>query len=133
MADNRGNLLTLLQENPIEGDFQPYAYYGDEEDALKVFLSDAPDYAKRLNSRVTLYLSLDDSELVGCQIKSVRHVLEDIGWFDVSIKHGKIRLDLLFVAMHGSFDNDPEARELYRRLGASAAEHQLHVDVPRFP
>jgi hypothetical protein len=78
---------------------------------------------------VTVFLSLDSDELVGCQIKSIRHVLEDIGWFDASIRHGKFRVDLLFLSLHGTFDGD-DARQLYRKLGEIVAGSGMEVAIP---
>jgi hypothetical protein len=118
-----------LMNSATEGKFEPYAYYGCEEDALTFYFNPAADYARRINSRVTVFLSLETNELVGCQIKSVRHVLEDIGWFDVAIKTGKVRLDLLFVACHADFD-DPDARSIYRQIGQHVKDAGIEVDVP---
>lgn len=131
MADGAADLMEIINQHRREGPFRPYAYYGAEEDSLTVYFQGDADYAKRLNSRVTVFLSLDDDELVGCQIKSVRHVLEDIGWFDVSIKHGKVRVDMLFLACYGQFAGEPETRELYRRLGEQASRSRLEVEVPQ--
>lgn len=130
MAEDTAELKTLLSSvRPDEGEFTPCAYYGPEEDALVFYFRNDPDYAKRLNSRVTLYLSLASNELVGCQIKGVKRVLDDIGWFDVSISHGKVKLKLLFVALHATIPDDPESRSLYRRLGEAASQTELEVEV----
>ena len=110
--------------------FQPYAYYGKEEDALKVYFSDEQDYAKRLNSRVTVYLSLETDEIVGVQIKNVRQVLEDIGSYDIAIQHGKLKVQLLFLAMRGEIIEHEQDREFFRKLGAKASEAAgLELDV----
>ncbi len=58
--------------------FEPYAYYGEEEDVLTMYFRGDADYTRRINSRANVMLSLDTDELVGVQIKSVRHLLEDI-------------------------------------------------------
>jgi hypothetical protein len=119
------DLVALGRE---EGPFKPYAYYGAEEDALTVYFKGDADYARRLNSRVTVFLSLDSGDLVGCQIKSVRHVIDDIGWFDVSIKHGKAELGLLFLPLHGAFADDDDARQFYRKLGDMARRSRVEVE-----
>jgi|GEM_PF-3308140 hypothetical protein len=112
----------------VNVEFSPYAYYGEEEDALTFYFSGERDYAKRINSRVTVFLSEETDELVGCQVKSVRHVLDDIGWFDVSIKHGKVKLSFLFVACRGEFGE--EDKLLFREINRHAMETDLEVAVP---
>ncbi len=129
MATSSGDLTELVEQHRKEGPFKPYAYYGSEEDALTTYWRGDADYARRLNSRVTVFLSLESDELVGCQIKSVRHVLEDIGWFDVSLKHGRVRVAMLFLACRGEFAGEPESRKIYRRIGEEVSRTQLEVDV----
>lgn len=115
---------------PSSQPFKPYAYYGEEEDALKVHFSDEQDYAKRLNSRVTVYLSMETDEIVGVQIKNVCHVLEDIGSYDIAIKHGKLELQMLFIALRGEIIEREEDREFFRKLGTKASEAGIKMDVP---
>src|ERR1700679_1605698 len=87
MAIDETELKHLLRENAPSGEFRPCAFYDSEADALTVYFSNEPEHGKRLNSRVTIYLSDETEELVGCRIKGVRMVLDDIGSFDVSISH----------------------------------------------
>ncbi len=131
MAAEPGNLMEWVNQKRGDGPFSPYAYYGNEEDSLTMYWKEDADYARRLNSRVTAFFSLDTDELVGCQIKSVRHVLEDIGWFDVSIQHGKIRIDMLFLACRAEFADEPESRKIYRRIGEEVSRTKLEVIVPQ--
>lgn len=129
MAEEPRDLIEFVKEYEGEGEFRPYAYYGEEEDAFTFYFREAADYAKRLNSRVTVFLSLDDHELVGCQIKSVRSVLDDLGRFDVSIEdHKGTKLSMLFWAFRGTIE-DPEAEELYRSVVKAAQEYGPHICV----
>lgn len=130
MATAAGDLMEWVDQCTQEGPFRPYAYYGEEEDALTVYFKGDADYAKRLNSRVTIFLSLDDNELVGVQIKSVRYVLQDIGWFPLRINHKKVRVDGLFLAYRGDFAADHDSRELYKKIGAEVARNKIEADVP---
>ena len=132
MADQSNELIDFVTRQVPAGGFSPYCYYGTEEDALMFYFRNEADYAKRLNSRVTVYLSLDGNELLGCQIKGVRRVLEDIGNFDVTIEHGKVKLKLVFLAFLGTIDDDSPARELYLQLGKQAAETDVDVELPVF-
>lgn len=110
--------------------FQPCAHYDQDADAITFFFSNEAEYRQRLNSRVTIYLSDETNELVGCRIKGVRSVLEDIGSFDVSISHGKIKLKMLFVALHAAFDTDVDARSIFRVIGRAVAESDVELDIP---
>jgi hypothetical protein len=121
------DLERYLIENAPSGEFSPCAHYDRDADALTVFISNEPEYAKRLNSRVTAYLSEETDELMGCRIKGVRSVLEDIGSFDVALSHGRIKLKMLFVALHGPFASDPDARDAYRQLGRALPDIELEV------
>lgn len=121
------NLMELISTGTANAEFKPYAYYGYEEDALTVYIKGDADYACRLNSRVTVYRSLEDNDVVGCQIKSIRHVLDEIGYFDVAIRgnDGRVKLALLFVSFRPAFQ---EAPEIYRRIGRELTRHQLEID-----
>jgi len=119
--------LMAVIDKAQEGAFKPYACYGSEEDALTFYFKEDADYARRLNSRITIFLSQETNELVGCQIKSIRHVLEDLGWFDVDIQHGKVKLSLLFVACHAEFE-EPAARQYYRQIGNRVRETDIELD-----
>lgn len=124
--------ITELLDNikPSSRPFEPYAYYGEEEDALKVHFSGEQDYAKRLNSRVTIYLSMKTDEIVGVQIKNVCQVLEDIGSYDIAIKHGKVKIQMLFLAMRGDIIEHEEDRDVFRKLGTKASESQIELSIP---
>jgi|GEM_PF-1583065 len=104
-----------------------YWHYGEEEDAFVFYFRKDPDYARRLNSRVTAYLSVDTDELVGCQIKSVRSVLEDIGSFDVTITHGQVKLKLLFWAFMSSVSDSPDGRRIVLDLIKAADEQEIEI------
>lgn len=125
MAEDAVDLVQFVKQHRPMGEFKPYYYYGSEEDSLTVYFRGDADYADRINSRVTLFISMEDEELVGFQIKNVRSVLEDIGWFDVSISHGRIKLKLLFVALRGAFESSPDERQLYRQIGQKLSDIDL--------
>jgi len=82
MADQSAELIAHIKAHAPAGDFRPCSYYGPEEDALTFYFRNDPDYAKRIDSRVTIYLSMDDHELVGCQLKGLGRVLRELGELD---------------------------------------------------
>ena len=111
--------------------FKPCFYYGADEDALMFYFRSAPDYARRLNSRVTAYFSIDGDELVGCQIKGVRHVLNEIGTHDIEIRDNKTKLKLIFIAFLGTFADDPDSLKVYQEV-RDAAGKVPESEVPEF-
>jgi len=130
MADQSAELIAYIKSHPPVGEFAPCAYFGQEEDALMFYFRNDPDYAKRVNSRVTIYLSEENNELVGCQIKGVGRVLRELGQFDVTIRHGRVKLSLVLLAfMDGMLAGD-ETREVYREVYRRAAEADVELEVP---
>jgi len=125
MADQ---LMELIQGTP-KVEFTSSAYYDAETDALTFYFSDDPDYGKRLNQRVTAYLSLATNELVGCRIKGVKAALDELGWFDVSISTGKVSLKLLFIAMRKELTEESDLREFYKRLGEVVQRTDVELNI----
>lgn len=118
MAAESVDLNDFLDKTRLDGDFKPYMYYGQEEDSLTLYFKPDADYARRLNSRVTAFYSLEDNSLVGCSIKSIRRVLDDIKWFDVQIEDEQSKLKMLFVAHLGAATEEDRVtfQEIARHL-----------------
>jgi len=131
MADQSLELTEYIQSHPPVGKFAPCAYYGPEEDALMFYFRNDPDYAKRINSRVTVYLSEDTDELVGCQIKGVRRVLDELGQLDLTIKHGGFKLEMVLLAFMEPMLQRPETRNIYREVYRRAKEKEVILNVPK--
>jgi len=129
MADQSAEMIAYIKSHPPTGEFRPCAHYRPEEDALMFYFRNDPDYAKRINSRVTVYLSMDTNELVGCQIKGVGRVLRELGEFDVTIKHGKIKLKIVLLAFMDRMLELPDTRDVYREVYRRAAETDVDLEV----
>lgn len=130
MADQSAELIAHIMAHPTTGAFQPCAYYGAEEDALMFYFRNAPDYAKRIDSMVTIYLSLDDNELVGCQIKGVGRVLRKLGELDLAIEHGRIKLDIVLLALMDRMLDIPDLCSVYREVYKQAKEGGVELEIP---
>ena len=120
------DLITLLRENPPAETFKPYCYIGEEADALTVYFSDAADYSKRLNDHVTLYLSLTTGDIVGCRIKGISGLLEDLPNY-IEINHGKVKLSLIFFAFRGCAEQ--ESQRTINQLAGEANKYDLVLTV----
>src|SRR5436853_6206745 len=92
--------LTEYLKGKKPGRFQPHPHYSPEGDCLIFYFRNEDSYRKRIDNFVTVYLSMDKNELVGCQIKGVHRLLERMGSFGVAIKNkkGEVELGLLFLA-----------------------------------
>src|SRR5438874_11114622 len=59
-------------------------YFADG-DFASLFLEDVPYFAERVDELLTLYRAMDDHRFVGCKIKGVRRIMEEMGEFEVSV------------------------------------------------
>jgi hypothetical protein len=105
MATTEAELIQFLRSNPPATKFVPYCHLSKEADALTVYFEGDPDYSKRLSDHITLYLSLETNEPVGCRIKGISGILEDLPNF-VRVDHGGVRLSIIFFAFRGGADDD---------------------------
>lgn len=118
--------ISELFELKVESEgFKPTVYCGEEEDALFFYFKNDPDYRKRINNRITLYISQETEEIVGCQIKGIRSILEDLPYF-IAAEHKRFRLSVVFAAFLGTVEDD-DSRRAYRELGRAASEADLEL------
>ncbi len=122
--NTKAELITSLQDNLPAEKFKPYCYISEASDTLTAYFSDAADYSKRLNDHVTLYLSLDTDDIVGCRIKGIGGLLEDLPNY-VEILHGEVRLSVLFLNYRGSVKQ--ESQPTIKQLASKASECALVV------
>jgi hypothetical protein len=109
------------------GRFEPRPYYGPEEDSLTFYFDKAESYGKRVDSLLTVFLSVKTDELVGCQVKGVRQNLKRLGNFGIAIKHGKVRLDLFFHLL-AFLAEKPQQRQRYLDLSQRTKEVKVEFD-----
>ncbi len=126
MAAKLKKLDTLLETAKPSG-FEPRPYYGHEEDSLTFYFASSESYGKRVDQLLTVFLSLKTNALVGCQVKGVRKYLKRLGDFGISIKHGKVRLDLFFHLLAFLADK-PAQRKRYLELSERSGEFDLALD-----
>jgi hypothetical protein len=118
-------LTEYLKEHPPKG-FRPVPFYSEVGDIITFFSRDVRCYEERLDDLVTIYLSMEARELVGCKIKGVKHLLQTIGNFGVSIDSGKIKLAFFFV-LGQKIARDPEQRRRYQELASIAKDVELQL------
>jgi hypothetical protein len=119
-------LSEFLAENPPAEQFTPYSLLNENSDALTVFLKPDAEYSKRLNDHVTLLLSLDDDSIVGCRIKGIQNILDDLPNY-VKINHSGVEVSILFLPFLGSAD--PAARTSLNTLARETSEKNLRLQL----
>jgi hypothetical protein len=100
MAKKKTDLMTFLKENPPANRFVPYSYFSKESDSLTVYFEGDADYSKRLNDHVTIFLSLDTHEIIGCRIKGISGIIEDLPNY-VNVQHNGYNLSVVFLPFLG--------------------------------
>jgi hypothetical protein len=117
MAENLTDFMKELEATK-PGSFTPGAYYyGREEDSLTLYLRNEESYAHRLNNLVTIFLSTNKDELVGCQVKGLRRKLLSDGSFGIAIhREGRLHLGLFFHLLAFEVQED-EPRDRLIELG----------------
>ncbi len=80
MKDKEGkkhtDVIQFLRDHPVAEKFIPYCDYSKKGDAMNVYFTGDADYSKRLNEKITLFISIDTGEVVGCRIKGIRDICE---------------------------------------------------------
>jgi hypothetical protein len=120
------DLMKFLETAKPKG-FEPRPYYGPEEDSLTFYFAKAESYGKRVDELLTLFLSVKNDKLVGCQVKGIRKHLKRLGHFGIAIKHGKVRLDLFFHLL-AFLAEKPQQRQKYLDLSQRIKDVEVEFD-----
>ena len=114
--------------------FQPKPFYDEESDSITFYISDAPSHRKRIDPLVTLYISSETEEIVGCHLKFIKAILRTFDEFHVSISPSRLTIGLLLLAVPLTLVDhqkrpDPES---YRRLIDPFASKAGNTRIPAF-
>lgn len=104
--------------------FQPYHEISPEADSLTFYFKPDADYSQRLTDHVTLYRSIESNELVGCRIKGIRGILEDLPNF-LHVDCQGTKLSMVFWSFRGGLDD--EARDTFKQLAEAAGDRPLQT------
>lgn len=113
----------------VSGEFRPYHYLSPEADALTVYFADKPDYSKRLTDHITLYLALEDDSIVGCRVKGISGILEDLPNY-LHVNHEDVELSVVFLPFRGQAP-DQDLRARVNELAAFAQQHRMKLPRPQ--
>jgi hypothetical protein len=126
MAKKPTDLMTFLRANPAAKKFVPYCYLDKDADTLTVYFEGDADYSKRLTEHVTLFLSMDTGETIGCRIKGISGIIDDLPNY-LSVNHNGINLSLVFLPFRGSAA-DQATREALNELAKEASQRQMVLE-----
>jgi hypothetical protein len=90
--------------------------------ALTAYFKPDADYSQRLTDHVTLYRSIDSNEIVGCRIKGINGILEDLPNF-LRVDHQGATLSMVVWSFRGTIDDT--ARETFNELAEVAGDMVL--------
>ena len=76
-----------------------------------------------MTDRVTLYRSTGSDEIVGCRIKGILRILEDLPRF-LHVDRQGAKLSMVFWSFYGSVD-DEDLRNTFRQLAKAAGDLPL--------
>ncbi len=122
MATDLKDLLTTQIGNV---EFRPYLIISREADALTAYFKPDADYSERLTDHVTLYRSMESKEIVGCRIKGISGILEDLPNF-LHVDHQGAKLSMVFWSFRGGVD-DEDLRDTFRQLAKAAGDMPLQT------
>lgn len=121
----RSELERYLRENPSAKQFVPYCFLDKQSDTLTAYFEGDADYSKSLSDHVTLYLSLETHEIVGCRIKGISGIIEDLPNF-IRVNHHGVELSIVFFAFTGGAEE--ESRKALKDLARVAKEREMVLE-----
>jgi len=107
-------LEEYLNKKPYKG-FKPTPHYSEEGDCLTFYFKNVASYAERVDELLTVYLSLDGADLVGCQIKSIGSIMKRLRGLRIQVKDRGVELSMLFLACR-ALAEEPGPLKTYERL-----------------
>lgn len=104
------SLDEFLAELTYTGEFESRPFYSEDGDFVTSYIKDVPSYGKRVDDILTIYRDIVNDDLVGCQIKGVKAILEKLGKFGVSISDlaSKTHIGILFLAYAATTQPNPQ-------------------------
>jgi hypothetical protein len=121
----KSDLERFLKENQPAKKFVPYCFLDKQSDTLTAYFEGDPDYSKRLSEHLTLYLSLETDEIIGCRVKGISGIIEDLPNF-IHTNHKGVDLSIVFFAFTGGAE--AESRKALKDLALVAKEREMVIE-----
>ena len=108
--------------------FKAEPYICVDSDTLTLYFENAPSYAERVDSELTVFKTFDSGELVGFELKGILPKLKELGrLIFVSAKTQKVHVKLLLMIYLAEVK---ENRESYQEITEKSAETDASILVP---
>ena len=101
-------LTEYLQKNAPKRFDKEAVIVSDDGDFLTVYFSDEDAYTRRIDDLVTVYYSELTNELIGCKIKGVRRLLNEMGSLGITLASEQISVWVLIADSFDFADLSPE-------------------------
>ena len=105
------NLKEYLAEHPCKA-FRAVPHYFPAGDYVTFYAKDERCIAERVDDLLTVFLSNQTGEMVGCKIKGIKHLLAAMGGFGFVVSTADLALEL-FCVMGKSSAKDQDQRRRY--------------------
>ncbi len=105
------DLKQYLADHPSKG-FRAVPHYFPAGDYVTFYVKDERCFAERVDDLLTVFLSSETGEMVGCKIKGIKHLLAALGVFGVVVSSADLALEL-FCVMGKSSAKDRDQRRRY--------------------
>jgi hypothetical protein len=120
---------------PVVQEFRPVASYDADGDCIEFFATNENFYARRVDSFVTAYYSMETNEVVGSLIKGVskifRQAVKKAPGFKIEVEGHRIKLEYVFTACLWSAKRDANGLEvvIYKKLRRVATLNDVEVEA----
>ncbi len=111
MAKNLNEYL----EGRKGGGFRSVPHYFASGDFVTYYLRNDRCHARRVDDWLTVYLTVDTDELVGCKIERVKHVLRAAEEYGMPLGKGTVHLGL-FLFLGAVLAKDEDQKKWYEEL-----------------
>jgi hypothetical protein len=113
MAEKLTDFMAALEASEPSDFTRPQVRYGYEEDSLLFYFRQDESFAHRVNNVVTLFLSFEGHDVVGCQINGLRRKMLSDGIFGIAIRRkGQLELGLFFHLLAYEISDADERKQL---------------------
>jgi hypothetical protein len=123
------SLTEFVSKNQPQG-FSSRPYYSRDGDSLSFYFRDEASYGERVDQLLTLYRSIENKRIVGCQIKGVQCILKRLNEFGVQTKEYKtLDLRIIFLGLGYGLGADESQREAVEQLRQAAQDSNANLDA----
>ena len=113
-----GTLIDYIKANRPKR-FVAKPYYSEDGDSVTFYFKDGASYARRVDDFLTVYLSMERNELVGCQVKGVARLLKLLGQFGLTVEDKSVKLGMFFMACMAQTPAE-NSKDTYKELSRFA-------------